>query len=122
MRKTNYLCKIYTAKDFPIPEPPVLPSHSEVLLTVVVLLGFIVACYSLYLYISSPDEVLNKSTDVLIAGNKKIINDLQHSLDLSTLDTGKDSLNSVVPNNHTFVDANVVSSAVETITDVIIKT
>ncbi len=122
MRKTNYLCKIYTAKDFPIPEPPVPPSQSEAVLFVVGMLGFIFVVLSIYQCFSSPNEVLNKSTDVLIAGNKKIINDLQHSLDLSTLDTGKDSLNSVVPNNHTFVDANVVSSAIETITDVIIKT
>ena len=122
MRKTNYYCKIPTAKDFPLPEPPVYPTELEVALTFFGFLCFL--AFSAYIshYLTAPNEALNKSTDVLIAGNKKIINDLQHSLDLSTLDTEKDSLNSVVSNNHTFVDANVVSSAVETITDVIIKT
>lgn len=125
MRKTGCFCKIYTAKDFPLPEPPVpplLPEYASFLLVTAVILTvfYFVTCSVTYL--NKDTDLLNKDTEVLIAGNKKIIEDLRHSLDLSPFDNGKDSLNSVVAQGHPFLDANAVSSAVETITDVVTKT
>lgn len=125
MRKTGCFCKIYTAKDFPLPEPPVpplFPEYVNVLLVTVAALtvfSFLTYCVT---YLNNGTDLLNKDTEVLIAGNKKIIEDLRHSLDLSPFDNGKDSLNSVVAQGPPFLDANAVSSAVETITDVVTKT